>query len=105
MKIVSTYGIKIKTYNHIFKETIEVYRHAVDFLIGVCLNEWKQILPLKGKCRLTYVESLIHVTTIHPNVKYRDFDQKFYKFPSYIRRAAINEAIGKASSYKSNLAN
>ena len=105
MKIVSTYGVKIKTYNHIFKETIEVYRHAVDFLIGVCLNEWKQILPLKGKCRLTYVESLIHVTTVHPNVKYRDFDQKFYKFPSYIRRAAINEAIGKVSSYKNNLAN
>ena len=105
MKIVSTYGVKIKTYNHIFKETIEVYRHAVDFLIGVCLNEWKQILPLKGKCRLTYVESLIHVTTVHPNVKYTDFDQKFYKFPSYIRRAAINEAIGKVSSYKSNLAN
>ena len=40
MKIVSTYGVKIKTYNHIFKETIGIYRHAVDFLIGVCLEEW-----------------------------------------------------------------
>lgn len=24
MKIISTYGVKIKTYNHIFNETIEV---------------------------------------------------------------------------------
>ena len=105
MKIISTYGVKIKTYNHIFNETIEVYRHAAGFLIDVCLNEWDQIFPLKGKCRLTYVESLIHVTAAHPNVTYTDFDKKFYKLPSYIRRAAINEAIGKVSSYKSNLAN
>ena len=34
-----------------------------------------------------------------------DFDTKFYKMPSYLRRGAINEAIGKVSSYKSNLAN
>lgn len=104
MKIISTYGVKIKTYNQIFKKTVKVYRHAADFLIGVCLNEWEQILPLKGKRRLTYVESLVHVTAAHPDVKY-DFDQKFYKLPSYIRRAAINEALGKVSSYKSNLSN
>ena len=30
---------------------------------------------------------------------------KFYKMPSYMRRGAINEAIGKVSSYKSNLVN
>ena len=34
-----------------------------------------------------------------------DLDEKFYKFPSFLRRATINEAIGKVSSYKSNLAN
>lgn len=105
MKIVSTYGVKIKTYNHIFKETIGIYRHAVDFLIGVCLKEWEQIVPLKGQNRLTYVEALIHVTAKHPDVIYPEFDERFYKLPSYLRRAAINEAIGKVSSYKSNLAN
>lgn len=105
MKIVSTYGVKIKTYNHIFKETIGIYRHAVDFLIGVCLEEWEQIVPLKGQNRLTYVEALIHVTAKHPDVIYPEFDERFYKLPSYLRRAAINEAIGKVSSYKSNLAN
>ena len=29
----------------------------------------------------------------------------FYKLPSYLRRGAINEAIGKVSSYQGNLAN
>lgn len=105
MKIISTYGVKIKTYNHIFKETVEVYRHATDFLIEVCLNEWEQIVPIKGQNRLTYVETLIHVTDKHPDVKYTKFDKQFYKLPSYLRRSAINEAIGKVSSYKSNLAN
>ena len=105
MKIISTYGVKIKTYNQIFKETVEVYRHATDFLIRICLNEWEQIALLKGQNRLTYVETLIHVTARHPDVKYTEFDKQFYKLPSYLRRSAINEAVGKASSYKSNLAN
>lgn len=105
MKIISTYGVKIKTYNQIFKETVEVYRHATDFLIRVCLNEWEQIALLKGQNRLTYVGTLIHVTARHPDVKYTEFDKQFYKLPSYLRRSAINEAVGKASSYKSNLAN
>lgn len=39
MKIFSTYSVKIKHYNHIFKDTVSIYRHAVDFLINVCLNE------------------------------------------------------------------
>ena len=105
MKIVSTYGVKIKTYNHIFKETIGIYRHAVDFLIGVCLEEWDVIKKIEQNLlRQQYVEWLCHSTKKNPDVVY-DLDEKFYKFPSFLRRAAINEAIGKVSSYKSNLAN
>lgn len=33
MKIFSTYKVKIKHYNHIFRETVDIYRHAVDYLI------------------------------------------------------------------------
>ena len=43
MKIFSTYSVKIKHYNNIFKETINIYREAVDFLIDVCLKEWVAI--------------------------------------------------------------
>lgn len=38
MKVFSTYSMKIKHYNHIFKETVSLYQAAVDFLIGVCLE-------------------------------------------------------------------
>ena len=104
MKIFSTYSVKIKRYNHIFKNTVSVYRSAVDFLINVCLHNWDIISEYKGQNKLTYIETLIHATKDNPNPTY-DFDSKFYKMPSYMRRGAINEAIGKVSSYKSNLAN
>ena len=104
MQIYSTYKVKIKHYNHIFKETVAVYRRAADFLIGVCIDHWDAIVNQEGKNRLNYVESLTHKTKEHPTPLY-DFDKNFYKMPSYMRRAAINEAIGKVSSYMSNLTN
>lgn len=44
MKMYTMYKVKIKHYNHIFKDTIAVYRNAVDFLIGVCNENWSEIL-------------------------------------------------------------
>ena len=106
MKIFSTYSVKIKHYNHILKETIEIYREAVDYLINVCLNEWNDIIAIKGNLnQQRYTERLCHRTSDNPDIKYGSFDKRFYKFPSYLRRGAINEAIGKVSSYKSNLSN
>ena len=106
MQIVSTYSVKIKHYNSIFKETIAVYRDAVAFLVDVCLKEWNDISAITGILfQQQYVEQLCHKTKKNPNAKYASFDKKFYKFPSYLRRGAINEAIGKVSSYQSNLAN
>ena len=106
MKVFSTYGVKIKHYNHIFKDTISIYRDAVEFLIKVCLTEWDGLSRINGNLlQQQYVERLCHKTANHPNVKYSSFDKKFYKFPSYLRRGAINEALGKVSSYQSNLAN
>lgn len=43
MTIYSTYKVKIKHYNHIFKDTISVYRAAVDYLIHVCIEDWDNI--------------------------------------------------------------
>lgn len=104
MQIYTSYKVKIKHYSHIFKDTVVVYRDAVDYLIRVCLEKWEDISAYQGKLRLTYIESLIHTTKGNPSPAY-DFDTKFYKLPSYFRRGAINEAIGKVSSYKSNLSN
>lgn len=104
MRIYTTYKVKIKHYNHIFKDTVKIYRNAVDYLINVCFENWNSISMYKGQNRLTYIETLIHYTKENPVPKY-DFDAKFYKMPSYLRRGAINEAIGKVSSYISNLSN
>ena len=105
MKIYSTYSVKIKHYNHIFKDTVSIYRKAVDFLINVCLSEWDNISANKNNLlQQQYVERCIHATKDNPAPIY-NFDAKFYKMPSYMRRGAINEAIGKVSSYKSNLVN
>ncbi len=43
MKIFSTYSVKIKEYNHIFKAIVAIYRDTVDFLIDACLNVWDNI--------------------------------------------------------------
>ena len=73
--------------------------------MDVCLAEWDFVSAIKGnQAQMMYVESLCHKTKENSSPKY-DFDSRFYKMPSYIRRAAISEAIGKVSSYKSNLAN
>lgn len=105
MNIHSTYSAKIKHYNNIFKSTVEKYRQAVDFFIDVCLNEWDSMSFIEGnKAKQRYIETLSIGTKDNPNPKY-DFCSFSYKFPCYYRRAAISDAIGKVSSYKSNLAN
>ena len=106
MRIFSTYSAKIKNYNHIFKKTVSVYREAVDFMIQVCLQKWEDIRKEDYLCSpVIYVERLCHRTKQNPEVPYESFDRKFYKLPSYLRRSAISDAIGKVSSYKSNLKN
>lgn len=98
MVIHTMYKRKIKHYNHIFDDTVRLYRGAVDYLISVCMNHWAEIVTIPKELeRKTYVESMIHKTKDNPVVPY-DFDDRFYKFPSYLRRSAIATAIGKVSS-------
>lgn len=105
MNIMSTYSVKIKHCNKIFKNTVALYRQAVDFLINVCLEEWDILSSFSSsKEKYNYLEKVTHKSKLRPVVKY-NFDELFYKFPSYLRRSAIAEAIGKVSSYKSNYDN
>lgn len=100
MKVISSYGIEIKK-QHMFDTTIKLYRGAVSFLIDCLSNEWSAIQAIdKAKARFNFAEKLVH-TTKSNKAKY-DFDAKFYKFPSYLRRAAIQAALGSVSSYHSN---
>ena len=105
MDIISMYSVKIKEYRHIYKESLQMYRSAVDFFIDICLKEWDSISIYKGlKAQKTFIESLTLPTGDRPEVPY-NFNVKYYKMPCYLRRAAISEAVGKVSSYKSNLSN
>ena len=104
MEIVSSYKVQILNNNSIFRDTIRLYRHALSFPIGVFDAEWDTLHGVKkAKERFNVAEHLVHGTK-HNIAKY-DFDVRFHKMPSYLRRAAIQEALGCVSSYRSNYAN
>lgn len=103
MKITSSYGIEIKQMNKIFRPTVTIYNDAISFCVDAFENEWLDIEQLDTMQRKQYAESLIH-STKNNKAKY-DFDSKFYKMPSYMRRSVINSALGYLSSYHSNLDN
>lgn len=104
MKIISSYAVKIKNYNQIFNDTVKIYQQAVTFFIQVLNSEWESFVSLSGKQKNGALEKLTHKTVLNPSPKY-DFDSAFYKFPSYLRRAAFQSAIGSYSSYQSALSN
>ena len=100
------YSQKIRHYNHIFRATVDAYRAAVDFFISICMEEWENISGQgSSKARMNLVEAMTHPTSKRPAVRYcfDTCDKRFYKFPSYLRRAACMEAIGKVSTYKTCL--
>ena len=104
MNIFSAYKVKIKHYNKIFEDTVKIYREAVSFFIDICDKEWSILEPLKNIERCREIEKLALYTKQNPNPKY-SFHEKFYKMPSYLRRSAVNTALGCYSSYQSNLKN
>lgn len=109
MKICSSYKIKINSSNtrsNIFKPTIDIYRKAVKFYIKIINDEWDTLAEYTNSLNaiIRPVELLSHQTKNNPKPKY-NFDTSFYKFPCYLRRAAIMEAAGIVSSYHSNYNN
>ena len=95
--------IQGREYSRAFKNTVAVFCDAEDFLIRVCDAEWADISAIGDKKRqCNFVEKLVHRTKGN-TPKYGDFDTKFYKLPSYLRRSVISEAIGKVSTYRKSL--
>ena len=104
MKITSSYGVELKNICKLLLPTAKLYQEAVSFCIDVFENEWAAIKPLDRFSRNNFADHLVHST--RDNIaKYNDFDTKFYKMPSYMRRDVISTAIGHLSSYHSNLQN
>lgn len=104
MEVVSSYKVQVLSENSIFRDTVFLYRSALSFLIGVFDSEWDVLHGIKkAKERFNAAERLVHGTKY--NVAKYNFDARFHKMPSYLRRAAIQEALGCVSSYRSNHAN
>jgi len=86
------------------ENTISIYRNSLYFIIPIVNAHWDEVKDFEySNQRMMYVEKLIH-STIKSDACY-NFDEEFPKFPSYLRRAVLNDALGIVSSYHSNLAN
>lgn len=101
MTIDSSYGVELLHAKRIFQPTVDVYRAAASYFISHIDEEWEAISSIgKPKERFNYTEHLFH-TTKRSKAKF-DFDECFYKMPSYLRRAAIAFAMGAVSGYRNN---
>lgn len=69
-----------------------MYRSYARALIGVVFTHFPQIASAGSPCAA--VEKLVHQTIKNPLPRYQYFKKNFYKFPSYLRRAVIQAAIG-----------
>lgn len=104
MKVTSSYAMKLTGDLKALEKSITIYRNALSFIIPIVNVRWDELKDLAYmKQRMTYTEKLIHST--NKNHASYNFDEAFPKFPTYLRRATLNDALGIVSSYLSNLAN
>ena len=102
MKVVSSYGVEIKKQNIPIRHTLHIYRQAVRYLIHVYEECWEELFQIANlQKRFNAAEHLVHSTK--KNRARYDFDQRFPKMPSYLRRSAIQHALGSVSSYETRL--
>ena len=106
-----SYGMKINSENRIVDRTIGIYRDAVKYLMEIVSMHYDELAAISGtstasvqQLKQQYIEKLVHSTKFN-HAKYTEFDRRFYKFPSYLRRDAITTAIGKIMSYQSMVCN
>ncbi|MGL5836109.1 MAG: IS200/IS605 family accessory protein TnpB-related protein [Waterburya sp.] len=83
----------------LLQNTVSEFRRLVRCLVGVVNTHWSTIGLLDAKLQIPAIEKLIHQTAKNPSPKYQYFNRRFYKFPSYYRRGAIQFAVGQVSSF------
>ena len=102
MQIRSSYGVELRKQNIPIRQTLEIYRSAVSYLTEIYGQTWKELAGIpEAKRRFNVAEHLVHTTK--RNQARFDFDIRFPKMPSYLRRAAIQHALGSVSSYENRL--
>lgn len=102
MEITSSYSAEIKRKGLPLRQTIQIYREAVCFLSEVFFSEWGGLSQIAdAKFRFNAAEHLVHETKKN-HARY-DFDSRYPKMPSYLRRSAITHALGNVSSYMTRM--
>ena len=105
MKITSTYSVRLRNFNRVFDDTVEVYRHAVDYFIELVMANWNtHFANLSRANDCIRVAEGLSVRTKKRLMTPYNFCHDFVKFPSYLRRVAIKAAYGQVSSYQTRLA-
>ena len=93
MQTVSSYGVELRKQNIPVRQTLEIYRSAVCYLTEIYEQVWEELAEIPdAKRRFNAAEHLVHTTKKNP-ARF-DFDLRFPKMPSYLRRAAIQHALG-----------
>ena len=102
MRTVSSYGVEIRKQNIPVRQTMETYRQAVGYLTEIYAQVWEELRKIpETKKRFNTAEHMVHMTK--KNTARFDFDLRFPKMPSYLRRSAIQHALGSVSSYETRL--
>ncbi|NEO39069.1 MAG: IS200/IS605 family element transposase accessory protein TnpB [Moorea sp. SIOASIH] len=91
---------------HQMQLTVNEYRAFLTPLVLIFNAQWAKLATLSSTERINAVEKMIHATAKNPAPKHNyyqkvlDKNPSFRKFPSYLRRAAIADAIGIVSSFQ-----
>ena len=102
MQSTSSYGVEINKQNIPICHTLKVYRQAVGYLIQAYVQVWESLSTISNQQkRFNKAEHLVHETK--RNRAQFDFDRVFPKMPSYLRRSAIQHALGSVGSYETRM--
>ena len=102
MQTVSSYSVELRKQNIPLCQTLGIYRSAVCYLTEVYGKAWEELSVIPdAKRRFNVAEHLVHTTK--KNSARFDFDLRFPKMPSYLRRSAIQHALGTVSSYETRM--
>ena len=104
MQVAGSYGVRIRDDYDALKRTADLFSNAVSYLVHPALENWEALCEANSlQRRQRMLECMIHSSDGFSSSD--SFDQRFPKFPSYYRRAAITQALGIVSAYQSALKN
>ena len=58
MQIISSYGVELRKQNIPIRQTLEIYRSAVSYLIGIYVQAWEELAEIPAD-EVTLIPALI----------------------------------------------